>query len=72
MKSYKQTKQESSTRLYRKIIKTIAVDKAVRIFGEKDVKWAIAKYLTSIRERTALLKAKSEAEQKLREIEEKL
>jgi hypothetical protein len=72
MKTNKQKKQEVSIKLYRKIIKTIGVDKAVRIFGEKDVKWAIGKYLTSIRERTALLKARAETEQRLREIEEKL
>ena len=68
----KQKRDEAQVKVYRQIINTINIDKAIIKFGEKSTKWAIGKYLTGVRERSRLLKEKAEAEKQLREIEAKL
>jgi glutathione peroxidase-family protein len=72
IKSKQEKKSEEQTRLFKKIIKAIAIDKAVTAFGEKDVKWAINKYLVSIRARTRLLKEKAATEARLAEISKQI
>lgn len=54
------------------VIKALGIDKAVKKFGEKDVKWAVGKYLTGIRDRSRLLRQKADAEAKMKEINDKL
>jgi hypothetical protein len=59
-------------KLLQSVIKIIAMDKAVATFGEKSVKWAINKYLTSVREKDRLVREKSAAEQRIAELNRKL
>jgi hypothetical protein len=72
MKTGLEKRQADQKKLFRKVIKTLAIDKAIRLHGEKDVKWAITKYLSGVRERTKLLKEKAAAESKMAEISRKL
>jgi hypothetical protein len=72
MKTKTEKRQEEQHRLYRQIMKVVSLDKAVAQFGEKDVKWAINRYLVSVRERARLLKKKADAEAALAEITKKL
>lgn len=71
-KTKKQFREEVQTKLYREIIGSLYIARSVEKFGEKDVKWAIGKYLTGIRERSRLLKEQAIAQKALDEINRKL
>jgi len=71
-KTKKQFREEVQTKLYREIIGSLYIGRAIEKYGEKDVKWAIQKYLVGIRERARLLKEQAEAQKALDEINRKL
>lgn len=71
LKTWEERQQEQK-KLFQSVIKMIAIDKAVRTFGEKSVKWAITKYLTSVRTRDRLLKQKKDADAAIVELNRKL
>lgn len=72
MKTIYQKKREQSVRAYKNIIKSLAIARATKTYGEKSVRWALGKYLTNTAEVAKLLKEKLAAERRLQEIEEKL
>jgi hypothetical protein len=65
MKSKLEARAEEQKRLYRDIIKIIAIEKAIAAFGDRQVTRSIVKYLESIRERNRLLKDKYQADERL-------
>jgi hypothetical protein len=57
---------------YREIIPQLGIDAVVKKYGEPTVRRALNRYLNNARAKSRLLKQKSEAEQALREVEQKL
>jgi hypothetical protein len=49
-------KERNQHQLFKRIVKTLTIQKAVALFGEKDVRWAINRYLMASRERARLLR----------------
>lgn len=53
---------------YKEILADLNLEKTYKKYGEKNVKWALNRFLKEQRERAALMKQKSEAENKLKEL----
>jgi uncharacterized membrane protein len=70
--SNKDRRAEEQKKLFQSVIKMISIEKAVAAFGDKQVKWAITKYLMSVREKARLFKEKSAADERIAELNQKL
>lgn len=53
---------------YKDILGDLNLEKTYKKYGEKNVKWALNRFLKEQRERAALLKQKADAESKLKEL----
>lgn len=67
--STKEEKERGSRESYNEVLKTLNLKKAYEQYGEKNVKWALNKFLKEQRERANLLKQKTEAEERLKELD---
>ena len=56
MKTGIEKRQADRRKLFQSIIKSIGVDKAIKTYGENEVRWAISKYIAGVREQAKLEK----------------